>query len=88
MFHDLRTRVSRGRRLAAWGLLGLLLAGGAVTLLVRGMDPRVKAGATVFLWVAGAWLGVKAFAFVLLDPLLSRRRNAAPGFARETAAYS
>jgi len=83
MFHDLRERISRTRRVTAWGILVLLLAVAAVALPRLGGVPALKTLADTLFWSLVAFLCVKGFAFVLLDPLLRHRKTATPGFARD-----
>lgn len=83
MFRDLRERVSTTRRMVAWGLLVLLLGVGAFYLphLVR--HPALLRASQVVVWGAAGFLAVRILSFVLIDPLLSQRATATPGFARD-----
>jgi small-conductance mechanosensitive channel/CRP-like cAMP-binding protein len=85
MFRDLRERVSPTRRLTAWVLLALLVAALAYFFLHLSSDapPALTRTAKFLLWAAVAYLGIRAFTFLLLDPLLSQRKTATPGFTRD-----
>lgn len=85
MFRDLRERVSPTRRLAAWVLLALLVAALAYFFLHlrAGAPPALTRAASLVLWAVVAYLGIRAFSFLLLDPLLSQGKTATPGFARD-----
>lgn len=83
MFRDLREKVSAPRRTAAWVLLGLLLAAAAFVLPRLTSHPAVVMSADVILWSALAYGAIRLVAFLLLDPLLSQRQSATPGFARD-----
>ncbi len=85
MFRDLRERVSPTRRLAAWVLLALLVAALAYFFLHlrTGAPPALTRAASLVLWAVVAYLGIRAFSFLLLDPLLSQGKTATPGFARD-----
>ncbi len=88
MFRDLRRAVSSTRRIAAFGLLLLALGLGAYVLGTQHAHPRfVQAAGTLF-WVVGAYLGIRIFTYVLLDPLLSNRETAVPGFARDLVVFA
>ncbi|HEU4952871.1 MAG TPA: mechanosensitive ion channel family protein [Holophagaceae bacterium] len=83
MFRNLRERVSPQRRALAWVILALLVAGGAFAFHRMSGNPAVKGGAFGVLWVALAFLAVRAITFLVVDPLARQRRNATPGFARD-----
>lgn len=83
MFRDLREKVSAPRRVAAWVLLGLLLATSAFLLPRYSTHPIVHRAASLVLWSLLAYGTVRLITFLLLDPLLSQRRTATPGFARD-----
>ena len=83
MFHDLRERISRTRRAVAWGVLSLLLILTAIVLPRFGGIPALKVPADALFWSLVAFVCVRTFAFVLLDPLLRHRRTATPGYARD-----
>lgn len=83
MFRDLRTQVHPWRR---WVALGLLLTAMilAVALLGDGHGyPMLLRAREMLFWAVGAYLGIRLFTYVLLDPLLSHWRTATPGFARD-----
>jgi len=82
MFRNLRTQVSSSRRILALGLLLLLLGLCAWAVGARAHPGLIRAG-QLLLGIAGAYLGIRIFTYLLLDPLLSDRRNAVPGFARD-----
>ena len=85
MFRDLRERVSPSRRVVAWVLLALL-AGGTAFFMFRmsgGAHPALLRAASMLFWAAVAYVGIRAFSFLLLDPLLSLGKTATPGFARD-----
>ncbi len=83
MFRDLREKVSAPRRMVAWALLALLLLAAAFVLPRMTAHPAVHRAADVILWSALAYGGIRLFSFLLLDPLLSQRQTATPGFARD-----
>ena len=83
MFRDLREKVSAPRRTLAWVLLALLLAVAAFVLPRMTPHPRAQRAADVILWSALAYGAVRLISFLLLDPLLSQRKTATPGFARD-----
>jgi small-conductance mechanosensitive channel/CRP-like cAMP-binding protein len=83
MFRDLRAKVSAPRRLAAWILLGLLLVAAAFVFPRMTPHPMVHRAADVILWAALAYGAIRLISFLLLDPLLSQRKTATPGFARD-----
>lgn len=83
MFRDLRERVSAPRRMVAWVLLVLLLVAAAFVLPHMTPHPAVHRAADVILWSALAYGAVRLVSFLLLDPLLSHRQTATPGFARD-----
>lgn len=87
MFRDLRTQVTPfRRRLAAVLLLVLLL--GVLPLLLH-LHPAhlsgspLQRGLLALAWALGAFLAIRGFSWLLLDPLLSHGRTATPGFARD-----
>lgn len=83
MFRDLRSQVKPWRRGVA---LSLLVAAVAVTVSVLGDAhgyPMLVRAREVMLWSLGAYLAIRIFTYVLLDPLLSHWRTATPGFARD-----
>lgn len=84
MFRDLRSAVSATRRIAALGLLVLLLVIGGWLMAARQAHLPVLA---LVLWIAGAYLGIRLFTYLLLDPLLSDPRTAIPGFARDLVVF-
>jgi len=69
--------------MAAWGILVLLAAAAAFALPRLGGAPALKLLVNAVFWSLVAFLCVKLFAFVLLDPLLRHRKTATPGFARD-----
>ncbi len=83
MFRDLRERVTPTRRLLAWVLLALLVALGALWLPRISQHPALMRVTDLLFWAAVAYAGVRLVTFLLLDPLLRRRQNATPGFARD-----
>ncbi len=83
MFRDLREKVSAPRRLVAWGLLILLLVVAAFVLPRMTPHPAARLGADLILWLALAYGAIRLVTFLLLDPLLSQRKTATPGFARD-----
>ena len=83
MFRDLREKVSAPRRMVAWTLLGLLLLAAAFVLTRSTPHPGVHRVAVVILWSALAYGAIRVISFLLLDPLLSQRHNATPGFTRD-----
>lgn len=83
MFRDLREKVSAPRRLVAWVLLWLLLLALAFVLPRLSPHPVFQRTAGVVLWSALAYGAVRLTSFLLLDPLLSQRQTATPGFARD-----
>lgn len=83
MFRDLREKVSTPRRIAAWILLGLLLVTGGLILPALSQHPILRRVENAILWSIIAYAGVRLFVFLLLDPLLSHRKSATPGFARD-----
>ena len=83
MFRDLRERISPRRRALAWLLLGLFVAGGAYAFHRMSGSAPVRQGAMTVLWVALAFVAVRALTFLVVDPLARQSRNATPGFARD-----
>lgn len=83
MFRDLRTRISPRRRALAWIILALLVAVGAYAFHRTSANAGVRQGAVAVLWVALAFLIVRAITFLVVDPLARQQRNATPGFARD-----
>lgn len=83
MFRDLREKVSAPRRIVAWTLLGLLLLTSAFVLPRMTPHPVVQRTADVILWSALAYGAIRLVSFLLLDPLLSQRKTATPGFTRD-----
>lgn len=83
MFRDLREKVSAPRRIVAWGLLILLLMAAALALPRMTPQPIVHRAADVILWSGLAYGAIRLLSFLLLDPLLSQRQTATPGFARD-----
>jgi small-conductance mechanosensitive channel len=83
MFRDLREKVSSPRRIAAWVLLFLLMGLGGFVLPRQFNHPAVRMAGDVILWSVIAYVAVRLVTFFLLDPLLSQRRTATPGFARD-----
>jgi len=83
MFRDLREKVSAPRRMVAWTLLGLLLLAAAFVLTRSTPHPGVHRVAVVILWSALAYGAIRVISFLLLDPLLSQRHTATPGFTRD-----
>jgi len=88
MFRDLRTAVSSTRRIAAFGLLVLALALGAYVLGTQHAHPGFIQAAGLLFWIVGAYLGIRLFTWLLLDPLLSNRRTDVPGFARDLVVFA
>jgi small-conductance mechanosensitive channel len=83
MFRDLREKVSAPRRILAWVLLGALLVASAFVLPRMTQHPMAQRAADVILWSALAYGAIRVVSFLLLDPLLSQRKTATPGFARD-----
>jgi small-conductance mechanosensitive channel len=83
MFRDLREKVSVARRLAAWALLILLLVAAAFVLPRTTPRPATRLAADLILWTVLAYGAIRLVTFLLLDPLLSQRKTATPGFARD-----
>lgn len=83
MFRDLREKVSASRRMGAWILLGLLLVAAAFVLPRLISHPAVQRAGDVILWSVLAYGVIRLVSFLLLDPLLSQRKTATPGFARD-----
>jgi CRP-like cAMP-binding protein/small-conductance mechanosensitive channel len=83
MFRDLRTKVSGPRRVAAWVLLLLLLVVAGLVLPRITSHPAAHLTADVILWSLVAYGAIRLISFLLLDPLLSHRQTATPGFARD-----
>ena len=69
--------------MVAWALLGLLLAGAAFVLARMTAHPAVHFAANGILWAVLAYVAIRLVSFLLLDPLLSQRQTATPGFARD-----
>ncbi|NTV75437.1 MAG: mechanosensitive ion channel, partial [Holophaga sp.] len=88
MFRDLRTAVSSTRRIAAFGLLILALGLCAYVLGTQHAHPRFVQAAGSLFWIVGAYLGIRIFTYILLDPLLSNRETAVPGFARDLVVFA
>ncbi|BDU78484.1 cyclic nucleotide-binding domain-containing protein [Mesoterricola sediminis] len=88
MFRDLRTAVSVRRRVAAYALLLAALGLGAFTLGTQQHHPPFIRAATALFAVVGAYLGIRLFTWLLLDPLLSDRKTAVPGFARDLVVFA
>jgi small-conductance mechanosensitive channel/CRP-like cAMP-binding protein len=66
--------------------IGLLLMSVMATVSVLGdahVYPMLVRAREILLWILGAYLGIRIFTYVLLDPLLSHWRTATPGFARD-----
>ena len=83
MFRDLREKVSAPRRILAWVLLLALLAVAAFVLPRMTPHPAAHRAADVIFWAALAYGAIRLISFLLLDPLLSQRQTATPGFARD-----
>jgi CRP-like cAMP-binding protein/small-conductance mechanosensitive channel len=83
MFRDLREKVSAPRRILAWALLGVLLVVGSLVLPRMTSLPAAHLTADVILWSTVAYGAIRLISFLLLDPLLSHRKTATPGFARD-----
>ena len=83
MFRDLREKVSAPRHWLAWALLLLLVPLAAFVLPNLTSHPTVRRVADVVLWSALAYGAIRLISFFLLDPLLSQRKTATPGFARD-----
>ncbi|HET6331187.1 MAG TPA: cyclic nucleotide-binding domain-containing protein [Holophagaceae bacterium] len=83
MFRDLRERISPQRRALAWVILALLVAGGAYAFHRLSGNPLMRERAVEVLWIAVAFLAVRAITFLVVDPLARQSRNATPGFARD-----
>lgn len=83
MFRDLREKVSAPRRILAWALLGVLLVVGSFVLPRMTSLPAAHLAADVILWSTVAYGAIRLLSFLLLDPLLSHRKTATPGFARD-----
>jgi len=69
----------------AWILFVILLAGLGLFLLHFGSQehPVLRRASLVLLDIGGAILAIRLLAFFVLDPLLSERKTATPGFARD-----
>jgi CRP-like cAMP-binding protein/small-conductance mechanosensitive channel len=76
-------KVSRPRRVAAWVLLLLLLVVAGVVLPRITPHPAAHLAADGILWSAVAYGVIRLVSFLMLDPLLSHRQTATPGFARD-----
>jgi small-conductance mechanosensitive channel len=87
MFRDLRSAVSSTRRVTAFSLLVLAMALGALALGHPRAHPLFIQAASLLFWVVGTYLSIRVFTWVLLDPLLSNRRTAIPGFARDIVVF-
>ena len=83
MFRDLRERISPQRRALAWVILALLVAAGAFAFHRTSANPALRQGTVAVLWIALAFLIVRAITFLVVDPLARQQRNATPGFARD-----
>ncbi len=83
MFRDLRERISPQRRALAWVILAAIIASSAFAFHRFSGNPAARSGAVAVLWVALAFLLVRAITFLVVDPLARQRRNATPGFARD-----
>jgi small-conductance mechanosensitive channel len=83
MLRDFRSRITTTRRTVAWGLLALLVLGGALLMQRSDLPQGLLKAARVVVWGLTAYVGVRLFAYLLLDPLLRQRRTATPGFARD-----
>ena len=83
MFRDLREKVSAPRRIAAWVLLALLMVLGGFVLPRHSNHPAIRMAGDLIFWSLLAYLAVRLTTFLLLDPLLSQRKTATPGFARD-----
>ncbi len=83
MFRDLRERITPKRRAAAWALFALVLAAAGLLFLKEGVHPALRQASLLLLDALGAVLAVRALAYLLLDPLLSDRKTATPGFLRD-----
>jgi len=83
MFRDLRAKVSAPRRTVAWVLLVILLVVSAFVLPRMTPHPAAHRAADVIFWAAVAYGAIRIVSFLLLDPLLSQRQTATPGFARD-----
>jgi CRP-like cAMP-binding protein/small-conductance mechanosensitive channel len=83
MFRDLREKVSAPRRVAAWILLAALLGAAAFVLPRMTPHPAAQRAADLILWSVLAYVAIRLVSFLLLDPLLSQRKSATPGFARD-----
>ncbi|HJV48417.1 MAG TPA: mechanosensitive ion channel family protein [Geothrix sp.] len=79
----MREKVSAPRRIVAWILLGLLVLAAAFVLPRITPHPAVHRAADVILWSTLAYGAIRVISFLLLDPLLSQRQTATPGFARD-----
>jgi small-conductance mechanosensitive channel/CRP-like cAMP-binding protein len=83
MFRDLREKVSQPRRVVAWILVVLLLGVGTLILPWFSTHPTLRRIGDALFWSVLAYGAVRLFTFLLLDPLLSQRKTATPGFARD-----
>ncbi len=83
MFRDLRAKVSQTRRVLAWILVALLLGVGVIILPWFSTHPTLRLIGDALFWAVLAYGIVRLFTFLLLDPLLSHRKTATPGFARD-----
>ena len=87
MFRDLREKVSAPRRLVAWALIVLLLLASAFVFQRLSSHSAIRRVADVILWSVAAYGGIRLVSFLLLDPLLSQRKTATPGFARDLLVF-
>jgi small-conductance mechanosensitive channel len=87
MFRDLREKVSAPRRLVAWALIVLLLLASAFVFQRLPSHSAIRRVADVILWSVAAYGGIRLVSFLLLDPLLSQRKTATPGFARDLLVF-
>jgi small-conductance mechanosensitive channel len=87
MFRDLREKVSAPRRLVAWALIVLLLLASAFVFQRLPSHSAIRRVADMILWSVAAYGGIRLVSFLLLDPLLSQRKTATPGFARDLLVF-
>ena len=83
MFRDLRAQVTPFRRRLALGLLPLIALGILALAPQWRTSPSLTAALQALMWALGLFLCIRAFSWLLLDPLLSGGRTATPGFARD-----
>ena len=88
MFRDLRPPVSSIRRIVAFGLLLVLLGACGWILGFRHAHPELIRPAKMVFVALGSYLAIRIFTYILLDPLLSDRQTAVPGFGRDLVVFA